>query len=140
PNSMAGAEPAGFGIDPNKVPAPAPEAAGRATPAPIPAQPKFSFSPWTKTCSGEPKNVCGVLSKAQVETGQVAVAAALVQYSNGSQKLLRLTLPLGVRLEPGTRIVIDQNEPKQGYYHGCFATGCVSDFEANPDLIGKLKS
>jgi invasion protein IalB len=110
------------------------------TPAPVQAQPQFVFTPWTKICSTEVgKNVCGVLSEARVETGQVAVAAALVEPKDGSRKLLRVTLPLGVRLEPGTRITIDQGTPTPGYYILCLASGCISDYEAGSDLLDKLK-
>jgi invasion protein IalB len=106
----------------------------------VPAQPEFNFSAWTKSCFEQAgKKYCGVLSKAQVKTGQVAVAVALVESVDGTQRLLRLTLPLGVRLEPGTRIMVDEDTPTEGYYIVCLASGCVSNYEINSDFIDKLK-
>ena len=46
---------------------------------------------------------------------------------------------MGVKLEPGTRIVIDKGPPVSGYYILCLASGCISDYEAGPDLVEKLK-
>jgi invasion protein IalB len=106
--------------------------------------PQFIFSPWTKICGKDgpdganAREVCAVLTEARVQSGQIAVAASLVEPRDGSQKILRVTLPLGVRLPYGTRVMVDQGAALQSNYLMCL-TGCISDYEAKPDLVEKLK-
>src|SRR5207245_10495807 len=45
----------------------------------------------------------------------------------------------GMQLNHGTRIIIDSNKPLQSSYVICFANGCMSDYEATPQLITDLK-
>src|SRR5262249_2236417 len=54
-------------------------------------------------------------------------------------KILRVTLPLGMQLVHGTRIIVDNNQPQQSPYVICFANGCMSDYEATPQLIDSMK-
>ena len=53
--------------------------------------------------------------------------------------MLRITLPLGMQLVHGTRLIIDQNQPMTAPYVICFTNGCMADYEANAEMIGKLK-
>jgi invasion protein IalB len=105
---------------------------------------QFIFSPWTKICGKDgpegtnARDVCAVLTEARVPSGQIAVSASLVEPRDGSQKILRVTLPLGVRLPFGTRVIIDQGTPLQSNYLMCLV-GCFSDYEAKPDMVDKLK-
>jgi len=50
-----------------------------------------------------------------------------------------VTLPLGMQLVHGTRVIIDNNKPQQAPYVICFANGCMSDYDVTPDLIARLK-
>jgi len=108
------------------------------------AKPEFIFSPWTKICGKDgpegssAKEVCAVLTEARVESGQIAIAASLVEPKDGTKKILRVTMPLGVRLPFGTRIIIDRGAPSQSNYLMCLA-GCISDYEANSDMVDRLK-
>jgi len=137
-----------------KKPAAAPGGAPAATAAPTGAPPpqvaaptkEFIFSPWTKLCGKDgpegtnAKNVCGVVSEARVENGQVAAAVVVVEPEDGSPRILRLTLPLGVRLPQGTRIIFDQGTPAQSNYLMCMgSSGCISDYEVTPDVLAKLR-
>jgi invasion protein IalB len=56
------------------------------------------------------------------------------------KKVLRVTVPLGVALQPGTRIVIDQGQPMGAPYVMCVPGGCMSDYEVSNDLIGAMKT
>jgi invasion protein IalB len=106
------------------------------------------FSPWTKFClKGQPnqpvdpnaKEVCFTGKDARVESGQPVAAAVLIEPQGTDKKLLRVTLPLGMQLAHGTRVIIDQNQPLTAPYVICFTNGCMADYEANADLIGKMK-
>ena len=111
-------------------------------------QVQLIFSPWTKFClkgaPGQPqdpnaKEVCFTGKDARVEFGQPVVAAVLIEPQGVDKKLLRVTLPLGMQLAHGTRVIIDQNQPMTAPYVICFTNGCMADYEANAELIGKLK-
>jgi invasion protein IalB len=134
-----------------QAPAPAPDQQqqGQAQGAPQGQQPiQLIFSPWTKFClKGQPgapadpnaKEVCFTGKDARVESGQPVAAAVLIEPQGMDKKILRVTLPLGMQLIHGTRVIVDQNQPMTAPYVICFANGCMADYEANADLIGKLK-
>ncbi len=67
------------------------------------------------------------------------VAAVLIEPEGEPKKLLRVTLPLGMQLVHGTRVIVDQNQPMTAPYVICFTNGCMADYDASGDLIGKLK-
>jgi hypothetical protein len=50
-------------------------------------------------------------------------------------------LPLGMSLQQGTRVVVDQNEAqsKQSAYSFCLQNGCMSDYEASPEMLANMK-
>ena len=55
------------------------------------------------------------------------------------RKILRITLPLGMSLQPGTRVIIDQGHPMTAPYVICFNNGCMADYEASDALINTMK-
>jgi invasion protein IalB len=108
-----------------------------------PEQPKIDFSPWTKVCpkgqEANPKAVCLTGKDGVIETGMPVVAAVLIEPEGEPRKVLRVTLPLGMALQPGTRIVIDQGQPMTAPYVVCAPNGCMADYEASGELIANLK-
>jgi len=141
-----------------KPAAPKPPAAQPA-PAQQPAQagpppaemPQFVYSPWTKFCGPPPnapkdqasKLVCFTGKDARTEAGMPVVAAALIEMEGEQQKTLRITLPFGLAVAQGTRIIIDQNPPLQMPFMTCAGLspnmGCIAQYDGTPDLVGKLK-
>ena len=138
-----------------KAPAPAaqqapPPAAGspaaQAPPAggqPQDQQIQLIYAPWTKFClkgqEAGAKQVCFTGKDGRIESGQPVIAAVIIEPEGEPKKILRVTLPLGMQLVHGTRIIIDSNQPQQSPYVICFANGCMSDYEATPELIANLK-
>jgi invasion protein IalB len=108
-------------------------------------QVQLIFSPWTKFClkgqNNEPnaKQVCFTGKDARIESGMPVVAAVLIEPEGEPKKILRVTLPLGMQLVHGTRVIVDQNQPMTAPYVICFTNGCMADYDAGGDLIGKLK-
>jgi len=125
-----------------KAPAPAPAPTPEQQP-PAGEQPQLIFSPWTKFClkgqEANAKQVCFTGKDGRVESGMPVVAAVLIEPENEPKKILRVTLPLGMSLQPGTRVIVDQGQPMTGPYVICFNNGCMADYEASTELIGKLK-
>jgi len=107
-------------------------------------QVQLIYSPWTKFClkgqEANAKQVCFTGKDARIESGMPVVAAVLIEPEGEPKKILRVTLPLGMQLVHGTRVIIDQNQPLTAPYVICFTNGCMADYEANPDMIGKMKS
>jgi invasion protein IalB len=129
--------------------APAPTAQAPAAGAPAAAAPpqdqqvQLIYAPWTKFClKGQDtgaKQVCFTGKDGRIESGQPVIAAVIIEPEGEPKKILRVTLPLGMQLVHGTRIIVDANPPMQSPYVICFANGCMSDYEATPELIASLK-
>lgn len=106
-------------------------------------------SPWRRYCANgmtgqsseiRDKEVCFTASDGHLASGQKLVIALLIEPKGNDTKLLRVTLPLGVALVPGARVVIDEEEAMTAPYVVCLTqNGCMADFKANTDLIDKLK-
>ncbi len=127
---------------PKPAEAPAPQAQQQAQPQGG-EQPQLVFSPWTKFClkgqDANAKQVCFTGKDGRVESGMPVVAAVLIEPENEPKKVLRVTLPLGMSIQPGTRVIVDNGQPMTGPYVICFNNGCMADYEASGELIGKLK-
>ena len=131
-----------------QAPAPQQQAA-----APPPAQmPNFVYSPWTKFCGPPPNNgqaqpnpklMCFTGKDARTEQGVPIIAAALVEMDGEPQKTFRITLPFGLAVAQGTRLIVDQNQPLAMPFMTCAPLspnmGCIAQYDATPDLVTKLK-
>jgi invasion protein IalB len=117
--------------------APAPQAQAPASP------PNLIYSPWTKLCGKgqdpNAKQVCFTGKDAYLEAGLPVVAAVLIEPDGEPTKIFRITVPSPLQLKYGARLIIDQQQPLGVPFFTCFTNGCMADFEATPDLIGKLK-
>ena len=129
-----------------KAPAPvAPTAPPQEAAAPPAAdQPPVVYTPWTKFCGKDQNNpnakeVCLTVKEARLETGQFLAGAALIEQAGEEKKLFRVTLPLGMQLPQGTRMILDKEQPLMGRYIVCLPNGCMADFDVNADFVGKLK-
>jgi invasion protein IalB len=117
---------------------------GGAAPAqPQDQQVQLIYAPWTKFClkgqDANAKQVCFTGKDGRIESGQPVVAAVIIEPEGEPKKILRVTLPLGMQLVHGTRIIVDNNAPMQSPYVICFAKGCMSDYEATPELLANMK-
>jgi invasion protein IalB len=138
---------------------PTPKAAPRAAPKAAPKGPAAShpeaqkqpangglqlvYSPWTKLCQKGPeanaKQVCFTGKEGRLEDGRPVVSAMIVEQEGEARKILRVMAPIGVVLQPGSRVIVDEGQPMNGPYLMCQPTGCFSDYEASGELIAKLK-
>ena len=107
-------------------------------------QPHLMYSPWIKICNKnqqdpKAKQVCVTAKDGRLENGMPVAAIALIEPEGADKKLLRVTVPLGMQLQHGTRMIVDQEQPLTAPYFMCFPNGCMADYEATNDVIGKLK-
>jgi invasion protein IalB len=135
---------------PKAAPAPAAQApAAPAAGAPAPGgqagadQVQLIYAPWTKFClkgqDASAKQVCFTGKDGRIESGQPVIAAVIIEPEGDPKKILRVTLPLGMQLVHGTRVIVDSNAPAQAPYVICFQNGCMSDYDVTPELIANLK-
>jgi len=105
-------------------------------------QPQLMYSPWMKVCGKGPdtnnKQVCVVTKDGRLENGMPVAIVQLFE-PEGEQKVLRVTVPLGMQLAHGTRVIVDQAQPMQSPYKICFPVGCMSDYPVTDDLVAKMK-
>jgi invasion protein IalB len=118
-------------------------AQAQGAPASQDQQVQLIYAPWTKFClkgqDANAKQVCFTGKDGRIESGQPVVAAVIIEPEGEPKKILRVTLPLGMQLVHGTRVIIDNNPPQQSPYVICFANGCMSDYDATPELIANMK-
>jgi invasion protein IalB len=123
--------------------APPPAAAGQPAAPPADQQVQLIYAPWTKFClkgqDANAKQVCFTGKDGRIESGQPVVAAVVIEPEGEPKKILRVTLPLGMLLVHGTRIIVDNNAPAQSPYVICFQNGCMSDYEVTPELLTNMK-
>jgi invasion protein IalB len=135
---------------PAQQPAQQPAQAAPAAPAPQAAEtPPLIYSPWTKVCGADnqpqqanaapKKQVCFTIKEARLDTGQFVASAGLIEMEGEQKKILRVTLPLGLLLRNGTRMIVDSNPPMTGVYNFCLPNGCWADFEVTPAFVTTLK-
>jgi invasion protein IalB len=137
---------------PKAAPAPAPSAQappaagappGAAGAPPAGDQVQLIYAPWTKFClkgqDAGAKQVCFTGKDGRIESGQPVIAAVIIEPEGEPKKILRVTLPLGMQLVHGTRVIVDSNAPAQSPYVICFANGCMSDYDVTPELLGNMK-
>jgi len=156
PGAPKAAAPAPKAAPPKAAPkAPAPAASPQAQQAPAPGAPQqgaaqpadqqiqLIYAPWTKFClkgqDANAKQVCFTGKDGRIESGQPVIAAVIIEPEGEPKKILRVTLPLGMQLIHGTRIIVDSNPPQQSPYVICFQNGCMSDYEATPEMLAQLK-
>ena len=106
-------------------------------------QVQLIYAPWTKFClkgqDANAKQVCFTGKDGRIESGQPVIAAVIIEPEGEPKKILRVTLPLGMQLVHGTRVIVDNNPPAQSPYVICFANGCMSDYEVTPELLANMK-
>lgn len=109
------------------------------------AVPPLIYSNWTKICGKGPeagaKQVCQTGKDGRLESGMPVVAAVVIEMDGETKKVLQVTLPPGVLLPRGTRVVIDRDEPSAivGSFLVCANGGCIAQLEATADTVAKLK-
>jgi invasion protein IalB len=103
-----------------------------------PAQPE-----WTKVCGKDPSStteICYTTRDFVSEKDQPLLAVALYDVKGKQpQKVMRLLIPLGLLLQPGIRIAIDQNQASPGRYASCLPNGCFAEVTVKNDFVAALK-
>ena len=120
---------------------PAPAANVSAKPAEG-GKPELMYSPWIKMCGKNKqtadKKVCVITKIGRLENGMPVAVVQLFE-PEGLPKMMRVTVPLGMQIQHGTRVIIDNGTPVNEPYRICIPRGCFSDYPVSDDMIKKMK-
>ena len=94
-------------------------------------QPQLMYSPWMKVCGkGQDTNnkqVCVITKDGRLENGMPVAIVQLFE-PEGEQKVLRVTVPLGMQLRTARASSSTSSQPMQQPYKICFPVGCMADY------------
>jgi invasion protein IalB len=102
------------------------------------AQADIQQPEWQKVCGTvNEKEECQVGRKRLAATGQPIAEFLIIERED--KKLLQISVPPIVLIQPGIKITIDEDEPTTARYVVCTPGQCLAMGEINDEIIGKLK-
>ncbi|MEX0386647.1 invasion associated locus B family protein [Spiribacter onubensis] len=102
---------------------------------------------WVVRCQPAPADAFGAgefcemyQQVSEQETEQTVLEVVIGYPQEASQPVALFNLPLGMRLPPGVRLQVDDNEPIQFPVQLCLGSGCRADIELGEALIGQMRA
>ena len=102
----------------------------------------IKYTDWQKFCFKTPGTnaVCRTTISGKWETGQSAVRIDLIEREGEGAARLQLFLPVGLYLQAGAKLTVDQGKPHQIPYVWCLTNTCIAGDRANPALIRQMET
>jgi len=102
---------------------------------------QIKYGDWQKFCFKTPGTslVCRTTISGTFDTGQTAVRADLIERQGESKARLQLFLPVGMYLQAGVKLTVDQGKPHQVPYVWCLTNTCIAAGAADAALIRELE-
>src|ERR1700753_458762 len=102
---------------------------------------QIKYGDWQKFCFKTPGTnmVCRTTITGTWDTGQTAIRADLIEREDDSKARLQLFVPVGMYLQAGTKLTVDQGKPHQIPYVWCMTNACIAGSVADPKLIGEME-
>src|SRR3954453_4774577 len=103
---------------------------------------EITYSDWRKFCFKTPGStvVCRTSISGTFETGQSAVRIDLIERDGDPAARLQLFLPVGLYLQAGAKITIDDGAAWQIPYVWCLTNTCIAANVAEPRLVDEMRS
>ena len=103
---------------------------------------EIKYSDWSKFCFKTPGTnmVCRTTISGTFETGQSAVRVDLIEREGEGAARLQFFLPVGLYLQAGVKIAVDQGTPYLVPYVWCLTNTCIAADRVDPKLIGEMES
>jgi invasion protein IalB len=101
----------------------------------------IKYGDWQKFCFKTPgtNQVCRTTITGTWDTGQTAVRADLIEREGESKPRLQLFLPVGMYLQAGAKLTVDQGKPHQIPYVWCMSNTCIAGNAADPQLVREME-
>ena len=102
----------------------------------------IKYSDWRKFCFKTPgsNTVCRTSISGTFETGQSAVRIDLIEREGDNAARLQMFLPVGLYLQAGVKITIDQGVAYRFPYVWCLTNTCIAADLADPKLIKEMEA
>jgi invasion protein IalB len=102
---------------------------------------QIKYGEWQKFCFKTPGTnmVCRTTITGTWDTGQTAVRADLIEREGDDKARLQLFLPVGMYLQAGAKLTVDQGQPHQIPYVWCMTNTCIAGNAADPQLIREME-
>ena len=102
----------------------------------------IKYGEWQKFCFKTPGTnaVCRTSISGTWETGQSAVRIDLIERQGEDAARLQLFLPVGLYLQAGAKLTVDQGTSFQIPYVWCLTNTCIAGDRADPALILQMES
>jgi invasion protein IalB len=103
---------------------------------------EIRYSDWRKFCFKTPGTnmVCRTTISGTFETGQSAVRIDLIEREGDKAARLQLFLPVGLYLQAGVKITIDQGKAYRIPYVWCLTNTCIAADLAEAGLIREMET
>jgi len=102
----------------------------------------IKYSDWRKVCFKAPGTnmVCRTSISGTFETGQSALRIGLIEREGDKAARLQMFLPVGLYLQAGVKITIDQGAVYRLPYVWCLTNACIAADVADPKLIEEMEA
>jgi invasion protein IalB len=102
----------------------------------------ITYGDWRKYCfkAAGTKMLCRTTITGTFDTGQIAVRVDLIEREGGDGDRVQLFLPVGMYLQAGVKLTIDQGRPFQIPYSWCLTNACIAADLADPKLVNEMES
>jgi invasion protein IalB len=103
---------------------------------------EIKYTDWRKACFKTPGTnmVCRTTISGTWETGQSAVRIDLIEKEGEPAARLQLFLPVGLFLQAGARLTVDQGTAYRIPYVWCLTNTCIAADLADPRLIKEMEA
>jgi invasion protein IalB len=102
----------------------------------------ITYSDWRKVCFKVPgsNTVCRTSIVGTFGTGQTAVRIDLTEREGDAVKRLQLFLPVGLYLQAGVKLAVDQGPAYRIPYVWCLTNTCIAGDVADPELLKGMET
>ena len=101
---------------------------------------EIKYGDWRKFCfkPAGTRMVCRTTISGTWETGQIAVRIDLIEREDGASRW-QLFLPVGLYLQAGVKLTVDQGTPHRIPYVWCLTNACIAGDAADPKTIREME-
>jgi invasion protein IalB len=102
---------------------------------------EIKYGDWQKVCFKTPSSglVCRTSISGTFDTGQSAVRADLIEREGENKARLQLFLPVGLYLQAGVKLTVDQGKTYQVPYVWCLTNTCIAGNPADAELMRDME-
>jgi invasion protein IalB len=102
---------------------------------------QIKYGDWQKFCfkTTGTKPVCRTSISGNFDTGQSAVRADLIEREGETKARLQIFVPVGLYLQAGVKLIVDQGQPYRIPYVWCLTNTCIAADVADAALIREME-